>query len=282
MELQGRKGCKPDPEQIQDDESVHQLSQKALERLKKSSATREQNEKTESYLHDTLMGVFKKLHQALTPSSLLDTLGSVASRFSGKIDNKIFAKHINCLSTVLKEKLSASAEVEGIFSKKSNPQAISKLLDILSKNPKHLKNLKADPCLIANALTELGRRYFNFYAQDKIIKRKVSGMEDALAKLQDAFNWITANKENTQMGWTELLISTPVLFKLMKTEKQTIYYKGADSLEKEFLTLVLNKLIENPSCEQREKMLLPIMNQFAKADGDIRQKLVNSLKTIEF
>ena len=284
MPIQGPFENWPIPSSSLEPEEKKTIHKVPKSRLTPSSTSREQNAKTQNFLHDRLIIAFDTFHAvfkvvAFIPSKLIKALDSVAHQLSGKTKSKTLAKNINNLSTLLKVKLS-NGDTAGIFTTKCTPADKKKLLELLERSSKKIEQLNAP--LIAEGMSELARSYFNLQAKNKLIRGKGNEMKEALVKLQDVLNWIVENQDKTEMGWTHLMIFAPSLFKLMKAENQTIQYKNANKLEKEFLTLILNKLIERPGDTEREYMLLPIMNQFVKGNHEIKQKLLDSLKTIEF
>lgn len=258
------------------EEEVKPIHKVSKDRLRPSSTIREQYAKNENFLHDRLVIAFGHLHTVLKAVAFIPS--KLINQLSGKIESKALAKDINHLSKLLKARL-ADHDSSKVFQTKCSPADKKRLLELL-KNNKKIELMSA--ALIAEGITDLGRSYFILQAKKKLVHSKGSEMKEALTKLQDIFNWIVENQDKTEMSWTNLMINVPVLFKLMKAENQTIQYKNAQKVEKEFLTLVLNKLIEDPSDTERERTLFPIMNQFSKANNETKQKILDSLKTIEF
>ncbi|CRX37980.1 hypothetical protein [Estrella lausannensis] len=236
-----------------------------------------------------LRKVVKSVGNALISISAfcLTGLARFAHRLQGKVDCKDLAKGMSALGRSLFRQLKEAPTIEGIFQPPPSPSAQNALAKQALANPRSIADLKEiedtplSPPLLAAAILSLARLYIDLAAAKKLLHPQNPAMHRAFLDVQEAMQWLVSHKEKSKMCWIGLAISSLPFFKTMRLENYPLRFQGATPLEEEFLSLVIDKLAENPVDLQRELMLVPLMTEFAHADDMKKRQLIDSLKVLD-
>lgn len=221
------------------------------------------------------------------PAALFARLTRLAHKLQGKLECKDLARGLSALGAALLHQLKNASDVTGVFQRLDSPAAQNALADRALTKPRAIAELKEiegtplSPQLIAAAILTLSRLYIDLAARKKLLHPHNPAMHRAFFDVQEAMQWIVDHKETTKMCWIGIAISSLPFFKTMRLEGCPFHFQGASPLEEEFLTVVIDKLVENPVDLPRELMLVPLMTEFAKADDHKRRLLIDSLKVLD-
>lgn len=236
---------------------------------------------------------FTKVGKTLTHSILnipiyfLNGLARLTHRLQGKVECKDLAKGMSALGQSLSRELKEAPDIEGVFQQEINASAQNALAKKALANPLSIAELKEiegtplSPPLLAAAILSLARLYIDLLTTKKLLHAQNPAMHRAFYDVQEAMQWLVTHKEKSKMCWIGLTISLLPFFKTMRLENYPLRFQGATPLEEEFLSLVIDKLVENPVDSQRELMLVPIMTEFAMADDAKKRQLIDSLKVLD-
>lgn len=260
--------------------------------LFKATSFHESQRKTKEFLKNSLKrfsSFVRSAGRALAkiPKACFQKLQHVVYRLQGKVECKELAKGFSSLARKLNKELKTAEDVQGVFRISASVGARNALVEkALLEAGKidaldQIEGEKVTPQLLSGALSESARRYIDFSTRKKLLHSQDPAMHRALFELQQAMEWIVANQERTKMSWTNLMISSLSIFKVMRLENYPFRLHDADPIEEEFLSLVLDKLMEYPGDLTRELMLLPLLSEFAKGSDEKRTQLLNSLKVLE-
>lgn len=228
------------------------------------------------------------VHSVLNiPNYFLNGLARLTHRLQGKVECKDLAKGMSALGQSLSRELKTAPDIEGVFQQKINASAQNALAKKALANPRSIADLKEiegtplSPSLLAAAILSLARLYIELASTKKLLHTQNPAMHRAFLDVQEPMQWLVTNKEKSKMCWIGLAISSLPFFKTMRLENYPLRFQGATPLEEEFLSLVIDKLAENPVDLQRELMLVPLMNEFAMADDAKKRRLIDSLKVLD-